>query len=178
MPIKDLLSIILKLYGLHQLIQLILDFLRGLSNKNYGWELFGFTYLDGGSSAWLIYATFILESLIYLYFIFKTKKIVNLFNLKSYNINFNSITNLDILRNGIVLIGIFLIISNMTFFFRNIFLLFYQEVSFSILELKKNYLETKEVDFMMWKISGIEMVIGYLLIRNSISISNWLIKND
>ena len=180
MPIKDFLSIIFKLYGIHQLIQLILDVLRSLSNKYYGWELFGIMHFKGGTEIWLIYATFIFEAIIYLFLIFKTKRIINLFkidtSLKSSNINFKELDNLDIIRNGIILIGIFLIVTNLTFFLRNIYLLFYQEVSGTIVELKKNHMETKNIDYMMWVISGTEILIGYLFIRKSNSIADWIIK--
>ena len=147
-----------------------------------GWELFGIMHFKGGTEIWLIYATFIFEAIIYLFLIFKTKRIINLFkidtSLKSSNINFKELDNLDIIRNGIILIGIFLIVTNLTFFLRNIYLLFYQEVSGTIVELKKNHMETKNIDYMMWVISGTEILIGYLFIRKSNSIADWIIKND
>ena len=171
---KDLFMIILKLYGLYSIIEIIIQ----LPNVLY------FTINDSNFDMFFSLLTIPLISLIIVYIlIFKSTLIIRLLKLdKGFDNNevvINSIDKKDKIQIALIIISIYLIVSNISSFISQIVFEFKRSVSRkgelnnSLNDIINTY-NPENVDYKLMLNSGLSILIGYLLLTNYKRLSNWI----
>lgn len=158
---RDFFIIIIKLFGLYSLILSLFSFIP----NSFPIAFYDF---DTISIIWLIVATLISLGLLVL-LIFKSDKIVHLLKLdKGFDDDKIELGNFDqkkIVMLSSILIGGFLIIDNISDFLSHTIFFFKADIT---------GMEYNNLSYLKWTISGLNIVIGYLLITNHKSISKLL----
>lgn len=105
--------------------------------------------------------------------IFKTDWIISLFKLsKGYdsdNIDFGELKNKSFLTCGIILTGLYIMVDSLPNFLYYTYLWFKAQVSANDFNENVGYV----FDYNWWAISGLSVVIGFILVTNNERISNW-----
>lgn len=129
---------------------------------------------------WLVITTLIIIGLFYL-LLWKAEKISDLLKLEKgfdqERIDFGGLKSLDIIKFGILIIGGFLFIENIPTFLSHTLFAFKSSIPQGFDQayenrgiLKYNRLE----DYVYWVSSGLNLLVGYLLIVNFKKISKYL----
>ncbi|WP_299333964.1 hypothetical protein [uncultured Psychroserpens sp.] len=170
---RDFFRILIKLFALYSLILTVFYWIP----SNYIYTIYEFELLPV-----LSLLLFTLLAVLFYYALIKyTDNIINLTKVdKGFDDEFIKLGDLktkQILMLGIILIGGFLLITNLTDFIQYTFLAFKDKVS-----AKSDYLFsiTEEFgspdDYFNWTYSAMNIILGYLLLTNHNRISNWLEK--
>lgn len=158
---RDFFILIIKLFGLYSLILSLFTFIP----KNFSLALFE---IDIISIVWMIMASLIIIG-IFILLIFKSEKIVKLLKLdKGFDDDKIILGNFDqkqIVMLSSILIGGFLIIDNIASFLSHTIFFFKADIT----GMKYNNLS-----YLKWTISGLNIIMGYLLITNHKSIAKLL----
>ncbi len=172
---KDLFIIIIKIFGLYTLITTLFSVLP--SNL-----VFVLSNIDLIGIIWMLFVIVITVGLFYV-LIRKSDKISNLLRLQegfdNENIDFGGLKNIDIIKLSVLIIGGFLFIENLPAFLSNTLFAFkssipktFDDAYTSQATFKYNTLE----DYIYWITSGLNVLIGYLLVSNYKKISVYLHK--
>jgi|SRR5690554_392106 len=168
---RDFFRIIIKLFALYSIILTVFNWIpSNLIYTVYDLELlpilgvFGFTFL---------------AILIYYFLIKKTDQIIDFIKLDkgfdNQNIELGNLGTNKILMLGIILIGGLLLISNLADFIQYSFYAFKNNIQKSGLN---SFLNNTEPDYFNWTISGINIIIGYLLLTNYNRVTKWLNRKE
>lgn len=167
---RDFFRIIIKLFALYSIILTVFNWIpSNFIYAAYEFELISFLAVLG--------FTF-LAVLIYYILIKKTDKIIDILKIdKGFDderIEFGNLSAANIVMLGIILIGGFLVIFNLVDFIQYSFLAFKSEVNKGGVSSIYNNNFGTIVDYFNWIFSGINIVIGYLLLTNNTRIGKWL----
>ncbi len=89
--------------------------------------------------------------------------------------NFNG---LGIVKLALIIIGGFLIIDYLASFLNYTYLAFKKEVSPNGLNPMESYGSFGELDYFQWVISGINLILGFIILTNYNRIAIWLDKKN
>src|SRR5690606_26990278 len=93
-------------------------------------------------------------------------------------IEFGNFSSQKIMQLALILIGGFLIIDYLPDFLQFTYLAFKKEVSPSGLNLMEDLTFGKTKDYFDWVISGMNLIVGYLLLTNYSRITEWINKKQ
>jgi len=150
---KDFFVLIIKLFGLFSIITSLFVVLP----RNISLVLFDFGILA------LVLVIFILAIIIglFIFLIFKSHYVVRLLKLEkgfdNEKLELGNLTTSEIVKIAIVIIGGFLIIDNLPLFLNQTINAFYADIQSQSIESSSKF---------NWFISGLNILIGYLLITN------------
>jgi hypothetical protein len=158
---RDFFIIIIRLFGLYSLILSLFTFIPNSFP-------IAFYDIDIISMIWIIGATLITLG-IFVLLVFKSDKVVQILKLdKGFDddrIEFSNFNQKNIVMLSSILIGGFLIIDNISDFLSHIIFFFKADLIGT---------EYNNLSYLQWTISGVNIIIGYLLITNHNSIAKLL----
>ena len=168
---RDFFRILIKVFALYSIILTVFTWIP--SNLIYTFYDFELIPILAGLGFTL------LAFIIYYFLIKKTDQIIDFIRLdKGFDnekIELGSLGTDKILMLGIILIGGLLLISNLADFIQYSFLAFKNNVQKSGLNI---FLNEAETDYFNWTFSGINIVIGYLLLTNYDKVANWFNRKE
>ena len=171
---RDFFRILIKLFGLYSVFTSIFYFIP---------LFYQYGYYDGKLSSVLILLVSITITFLIIYIlIFKSDSIINFFkldkNFDDESIKIGNFNSFSISLLAILLLGGYFIIVYLSNF------VFYTLLAFRA-EVKPTFYEDHDIlnfatktDYIDWIISGVNIIIGYLLISNYRRLAKWLTKND
>lgn len=168
---RDFFRIIIKLFALYSLILTVFSWIpSNLVYTVYDLELLPILGVLGFT---------LLAILIYYFMIKKTDQIIDFIKIdKGFdnpNIELGNLATDKILMLGIILIGGLLLISNLANFIQYSFNAFKNNVQKDGLNI---FLNDAGTDYFNWTFSGINIVIGYLLLTNYERVTKWLNRKE
>ncbi|SDY08663.1 hypothetical protein SAMN05444411_1219 [Lutibacter oricola] len=172
MKIKDFFKLIIKLIGLYLTVQTVFSYIP----TNLSYVISSFEYGDFFKMTLITLIYSVIVVLIFLFVLFRADRIVDFLRLdKGFDnekIEFGDFNNQNIMKLALILIGGIMIVSNLSEFLNFLFHAFKTSAEVSMFG---NDGLTGEYYFN-WVVSGLNILIGYLLMTNFKSISKWLIK--
>ncbi len=109
--------------------------------------------------------------------IFKTERIISILRLsKGFDsdvISFGNINEKSFMRYGILFLGLYLVADSFPNFLYYTYLWFKRQISANGLSENIGYI----LDYNWWTITGLSVLLGFIMITNSKKISKWLISN-
>lgn len=171
---KDFFRIIFKLFGLYSVIITVLNYIPA----NISYVFYKFEPLI---ILWVLGAT-ILAIGLYILLIRKTDKILSWLKIEEGfdddRIEIGNFNGLGVLKLALILIGGFLVVDHLPKLLHYTYLAFKKEVSPNGLNLLESYDSFGQMDYAQWAISGINVVMGYLLLMNYKRMASWLNKKN
>ena len=169
---RDFFRTIIKLFGLYALILTVFTFIP----QNISYVAFEFDFIV---LLWIIgVAIFIV--LIYIFLILKTDPIIDLLKIdKGFDderIELGNFNNKALIKLALILIGAFLIISYTPEFLQYCYLAFKDQVSPKGLNSIELFTFGRTIDYFNWVISGMNILVGFLLLTNYKYLSKWLTR--
>lgn len=171
MTIRDFFKIVIKLFGLYQLIYSVFTFYPyylGYMISEFDWSIFLYSF-----------GALLLSVAFFLFLVFKSDYVIDLLKLDrgfdEKSIVFQSISNNSLIKFSCILLGGWLILAYASEFISHSFFAFrntIQKDSFYKIDL----LHSKKPDYFEWSIATLNLLIGYLLITNYKTVSNWFEK--
>ncbi|PQB04336.1 hypothetical protein BST85_05055 [Aureitalea marina] len=171
---KDFFRIVIKIFGLYALLLSVLTYLP---------SSLSFILPDiGATEILLIAGILVLILLLYVFLIRKTDMIINLLQLdKGYDddtIVLGNFDSLKIVKFALIIIGGMMLLDYVPDFLRYSFLAFKSEVSANGLDEFERMSYGSSIDYFNWALSGVNIVIGYLMLSNYSKIGKWLTRDD
>ena len=169
---RDFFRIIIKLFALYSLILTVFYYIpANISYATYGFEPIILLWTLGA---------IIIPVVIFFLLIRKTDLIIDALKLdKGFDdehIKFKNFNGLKITQLALLIVGFYLIIYFIPEFLQYTFLAFKKEVApQGVDSFVYSNIDTT-VDYFYWGISGINLIIGYILISNNQRLAKWLNK--
>ncbi|SHG77861.1 hypothetical protein [Winogradskyella jejuensis] len=170
---RDLFRVLIKVFALYSIILTVFSWIP--SNMMYSFY--------GNETAIILAASLIFTFLLILIYVFLIKKTDAIIDFLKIDRGFddNELKLLDfnskkVLMLGIILIGGYLIISELSNFIQYAFLAFKNEISRGQLYVFPNGSANDENYIFELVFSGINLLIGYLLLTNYTKVSKWILK--
>lgn len=158
---RDFFILIIKLFGLYILVNSL--FYWFVSNFSFAIQNF-----DMFSLIWMVLALIIVLGL-FILLIFKSHKVVNLLkldqNFDDERIEMGNLNPNSIVKLALIIIGGLLIINNILAFLSHTLFAFKGDL------VGMNY---KTMDTFNWAVSGLKIILGFILITNYKAVSNIL----
>lgn len=170
---RDFFRILIKLFGLYFAILTLF----GIIPTYVSYLLNQFDFFT------ILWSTIIsvIVILILIALIFNVDKIIDRLKLDrgfdDEKIQFGNFSGINLLKFSVIIIGGLMMIDNIPEFLNNIYLAFRSQVSIEGVNLLDTFIYGR-VNYSRLTISGISILIGYLLITNYIKIANWLSRNE
>ncbi len=169
---RDFFRILIKVFALYSIILTVFTWIpSNLIYTVYDFELMPILAALGFT---------LLAFLIYYFLIKKTDEIIDFIKLdKGFdnpNIDFGNLGTDKILMLGIIFVGGLLLISNLADFIQYSFLAFKNNVQKGGLNIFLDNSFGTGNDYFNWAFSGINLIIGYLLLTNYDRVAKWLKK--
>ncbi|MBL1278876.1 MAG: hypothetical protein COA33_001290 [Fluviicola sp.] len=170
---KDFFRILIKFFGLYLITQLVYSFISGIS--------YLFLYLDDLFYLISFISPIVLSGFIAWVLIFKTDQIIKILRLtKNYDsaeIKLGNVNSSAFIKIGLVIIASFLLFTSIAPFLRNTILSFKASIQKdNMLDEFLTTFDLIKVDYIEWIVSGINIVLGYLILTNFDRISKWFFK--
>lgn len=150
---RDFFISIIKLFGLMSIITTLFSVIPG----NFSFALM---YMDIFSFVWMAFAIIVVVGL-FVFLVFKSDRVVDLLKLdKGFDdekIELGNLASLDIVKIGTFIIGGLLIIENIPDFLSHTLFAFKGSIVGKV---------RGEEDNFLWAVSGINILLGFLLITN------------
>ncbi|MEO9258243.1 MAG: hypothetical protein ABI207_07670 [Crocinitomicaceae bacterium] len=168
---NDLFKIILKLFGLYSIIELIIQ----IPNIIF------YLYIESNDDFnWLMLLIPIMSILVIYTLLFKPESVIQLFKLdKGYDNNEatnNSINGEAISKIALVIIAVYIIVSNLGNFITQLVFSFKESVSRNSLTHTSATYIPNPVNYNLLMSSSISLIIGFLLLTNYTRLSKWIEK--
>ncbi|MEK6153978.1 hypothetical protein WIW50_11985 [Flavobacteriaceae bacterium 3-367] len=169
---RDFFRIIIRLFALYLLLLLVFDYLP-LNISYFTYELSFWPFLILGGSA-------IFMLLMFLLLLKKTDLIIDVLKLdKSFDddrIDFGNLGSLEIVKIALLFISGFLILDHLPEFLHYCYLGFKQEISATGLSPFEAPGLAEFWDYFRWFISGVNLIVGYLILANLGRLARLLIR--
>jgi hypothetical protein len=170
---KDLFKIIFKLFGLFAIVELLI-------------QIPGITfYLSTDNTAemdWYLTLFFVMSILVTVVLLFKPEIIISIFRLdkgfETDEVSVSSINEKTIIRIAIIVIGLILVIRNLVDFLTHLVLSFKESVAKSNLDTLVDVINPTGVNYSVLINSGLQILLGFLLVTNYNTITSWIEKFD
>ena len=171
---RDFFRIIIKLFGLYSLILTVFTYIpTNISYVTFQFEPIVLLWIFGAVT---------LTVLVYILLIRKTDLIIDFLKLdKGFDderIEFRNFNSQKIMHLALILIGGFLIIDYLPDFLQYTYLAFKKEVSPNGLNQLEDFSFGKITDYFNWVISGMNLIVGYILLTNYDRITKWLNRKE
>ena len=168
---KDLFKIILKLYGLFSFIEVVIQ----IPNISY------YLYLDSSNEfSWIMLTVPAVSLIVVCILLIKPEIVINLFKLdKGFDNNEftnNSFDEKGITKIALIIIAVYLIVSNIGAFISQILFSFKESVSRNSLDNLIVTFNPYPVNYQIMINSGISLLVGFILLTNHTRISRWIEK--
>ena len=171
---RDFFRIIIKLFGLYALIITVFTYIpTNISYVTFRFEPIVLLWIFGFVA---------IAVLIYILLIRKTDLIIDFLKIdKGFDddrIEFGNFNSQKIIQLALILIGGFLIIDYLPDFLQYTYLAFKKEVSPNGLNFMEDFSFGKITDYFNWVISGLNLIVGYVLLTNYDRITKWLNRKE
>lgn len=170
---RDFFRIIIKIFGLYSLILTVFIVLP--TSMGY------ITDFDPTTLLWIFGIT-VLIVLMFAFLIYNTDKIINLLKLhKGFDddrIELGNFNNEKILQFALILIGGFLFLGHLPDFLQYCYPAFKKQVAPNGLNFMEGMAFGSSVDYFNWAISGMNLIMGYLILTNYNRIATWATRKE
>lgn len=170
---RDFFRTIIKLFGLYLAISTLFT---NIPNTLI------YTFEFGISLMWVSIASFLFVLLCVLFLLFRADAIIDFLHLdKGFDeetIVFGDLNNLNLLKFAVILIGAFLLVDYTPEFISQCYFAFKNTVKSGSYGNTMDLLNYERSDYMLWTISGIKVVLGYLMLTNYNKVARWLIRKE
>lgn len=169
---RDFFRIVLRLFALYLLLLTVFTFIpSNISYQLYEFSVWPLLFILGSS---------VLMFALFFFLLRKSDVIIDVLKLdKGFDdeqINFGSLSSLEILKIGLIFIGGFLVLDNLPQFLNYCYLAFQLEVSPDGPNIMEMFGLSGNTHNFQWFLSGLNMLLGYLILTNLSRISNYLLK--
>jgi len=169
---RDFFRTIIKIFGLYSAILTIFSFIP----QNIGYVI---TQFEPIIMIWVLGAI-TLTVLLMILLIFKADKVIDILKLDkgfdSEEIHFESFNSENLLKLSSIIIGGILCIENFPDFLSHCFYAFKDKVE--VKGLNHDIFEYGGIDYFNWAVSGLSILVGYLLLTNYKQVSKWLVRKN
>ena len=170
---RDFFRILIKVFGLYSLILTVFYFFP--ANISYvTFEIRPINFL------WVFIAVLI-PILIYILLIRKADVIIDALKIDkgfdSENIELGNFNSEKLIYLALIIIGAFLIIDNLSIFLQYTYLAFKKEVTARGLNFMEEMNFGDSIDYFNWAFSGMNIILGYIILTNYVRITKWLNRN-
>lgn len=169
---KDFFRILVKLFALNSLLLTVFTYLP--QNLNY----VGFA--NDNSIYFLLFGIVLLIVALFIIIVWKTDSIINFLKLdKGFDddrIDFKNFNPKNVVKFALIFIGGYLVVDYLPMFLQNTYLGFKIEVSPTPLQESELMGTMRGFNKFDWISSGLNLVIGFLLLTNYAKISAWLYR--
>ena len=170
MIIKDIFRVFIKLTALYYAFFGFIFFLETVVNSQLN-DMFSL------SSIWILIFPIVYILLFYILFI-KTEFIISLLNLnknfENREINFGNLNSKEIIKISLLVVGFILFVENIPEFLSHCFYSFKYSTESKLF----NDNSYNKEQYLRWAVTGINILIGYLIISNYKRIGNWIDKKQ
>ncbi len=173
---RDFFRVLIKIFGVYLFITTLFSYIP--------FSVFrGITIIN----TIIIIATGLLVLFLSFFLVFRPDAIINLLKLDkgfdSQKVDFGNLNKVHILQIAILIISGIIIISNYPAFLKHCYLAFESKFSRDPIMLKDDHLDPHlysaiPIDYFSWAMSAINLIIGYLLIRNYDKVAQWLLRKE
>lgn len=171
---RDFFKIIIKLFALYFLLLVVFSFIP--SNLRY--IIFEFEPLIIIS----IVGSTIIMSLLFIFLLKKSDAVIDLLKLdKGFDTDHMELGNFNgfqIAKLALIFIGGLLFLDYVPEFLRYSFLAFKSEVSVDGADFLGGYRYEDQMDYFQWAVSGMNLILSYLILTNYSRIAKWMAKDD
>ncbi|GLU45400.1 hypothetical protein [Allomuricauda sp. NBRC 101325] len=168
----DLFRAIIKTFGIYCFIEALF---RLIPNISFSGGFYSFSLIV--STVYLLITGFIAFLLL-----FGTDRIIKLFRLEkgfdSNNIDASHLNEEGLLKLGLILIGLLMIVDNIAQFLNYCYLLFKKQISANGLDEIDGMMLDQQLDYNWWVISGLNVLIGFILLTNYKRISSFFTAKE
>ncbi|MGX1929438.1 hypothetical protein [Flagellimonas sp. 2504JD4-2] len=168
----DFFRVVIKIFGIYCFIQALFQLLPNISFSG-SFASFSFTFN-------LIYL--IVMGIITFLLLFRTDRLIKLFRLEkgfdTPTIDTKNLSSDGLFKFGIIIIGLLMISNNISSFVNYCYLAFKKQVSANGLDEVSGSILNQYLDYNWWIISGLNVLIGVILLVNYKRISKLLVKNE
>ena len=169
---RDFFRILIKIFALYSLILTVFYYIP----SNISYAAYGFEPII----LLLTLGAIIIPILLFVLLIRKTDLIIDLFKLdKGFDdeqIMFENFDGVKIIQLALLIIGIYLIIYYLPEFLQYVFLAFKKEVTPQGIDSFVYSNMDTTVDYFNWAISGMNLIVGYVILSNYHRLAKWLNK--
>ncbi|MEY8022179.1 hypothetical protein AB8P51_15200 [Muriicola sp. SD30] len=170
---RDFFRIIIRSFALYLLLLILFNQLpTSISYIGIDFSLIGILYISVG---------FIILILLFFALMRKSDAIIDILKIDrgfdDDHIDLGNLSQKQILDFALILIGGFLFLDHLPEFFSFCYLGFKKLVSGNNLNPAEGYHLDQESDYFRWVFSGINILLGYLIITNYTKLSKFLLKN-
>ena len=166
---KDLFKIILKLYGLYSIIALFVQIPNIILYMSYD---------SNHDLDWLILSVPAMSVLVVYILLFQSEFLIRLFKLDQGYENNDSVKDTmngqSISQIALVIISVFMIVSNLGDFITQIVFSFKDSISTTSLDTLKETFNPNPVNYYLMISSGLNLIFGFLLLTNYSRLSKWI----
>ncbi len=170
MYIKDIFKLFIKLFSIYFAFWGIISFIETILN-------FALNNFISLSTLWY-FTSPIAYILLFVLLFFKTDFLISFLNLNKgfieEKVNLGNLNSREIIKLSILIVGLILFIENIPEFISHCF------YSFKYSTESKMYVDNSynKKEYLRWTITGINILIGYLIIFNHRKISSWIDKKQ
>ncbi|MRX63149.1 hypothetical protein [Maribacter luteus] len=169
---RDFFRIVLRLFALYLLLLVIFNFIP--SNISY------LSYELQFTAVLLILGSSVLMILLFIILLRKSDMVIDVLKLNEGfdddRIDFGNLGSLEIVKIALIFIGGFLLLDHLPEFLHYCYLGFKKEISASGLNPFEAPALSDFGDYFRWFISGVNLVVGYLILTNLGRLSRFIIK--
>lgn len=168
----DLFRVIIKVFGVYCLIEALFRLIPNISLSN---GFYSFSLLV--STVYLL-----ITGLIAYLLLFQTNRIIKLLRLEkgfdSENIDTGNLNDTGLFKFGIIIIGLLMVADNIAQFLNFCYLAFKKQVSANGLDKIDGSMFDQQLDYNWWIISGVNVLVGIVILVNYKRISNLFLKKE
>ena len=171
---RDFFRIVIRIFALYLLLLVVFNFIpSNLSYASYGFDFTVILWILGSS---------ILMVLLFLLLLRKSDLVIDVLKLDNGfddgRIELGSLNSLQIANLALIFIGGFLFLDHIPEFLQFCYLAFKKEVSNNGLGILEGSGIDGYMDYFRWSVSGINIILGYLIITNYLKIAKWITKKS
>lgn len=170
---KDFFTVIIKLFGLYLTIEIVFSTIP----NNLSFVL---TYIDIPGFIWLLFTAAIVVAL-FIFLIYKANTITSLLKLeKGFDedrIDFGNLKISDIVKFAVLIIGGLVFIDSIPVFLSHTLFAFKSSAPKGFDTAQNELIKYNDIkDYLQWFISGLNLLIGYLLFTNYKKVSEFILR--
>lgn len=169
---RDFFRIVIRLFALYLLLLTVFNFIPT-----------NVSYLTYDITIWpilIILGSAVLMILLFIFLLRKSDTVIDVLKLdKAFDderIEFGSLGSLEIVKIALIFIGGFMILDHLPEFLNYCYLGFKKEISSAGLSPFEAPGLSEYWDYLRWFVSGVNLLVGYLIISNLGKLSNFLVN--
>ncbi len=171
---RDFFKIIIKLFALYFLLLVVFNFIP--SNLRYAIIEFEPIVIIS-----IIISTLVM-GLLFIFLLRKSDTVIDVLKLdKGFDtdqIELGNFNSFQVVKLALIFIGGFLFLDYIPQFLRYSFLAFKKEVSINGPGILEGYGYGDQMDYFQWTVSGMNLILAYLILTNYPKIANWMTREN